>query len=73
MKRAYSSKLSLVAAAVVLGGCAITPTALDDIQLAENAELNLAQVTADQEPIHGRIGLYEAIARALKYNLDHRV
>ena len=28
---------------------------------------------ADQEPIKGSIGLYEAMARALKYNLDYRV
>ncbi len=72
MKRVFSLKLSL-AAAVALGGCAISPEALDEVQLAENAQMNLMRVTADQEPIRGRIGLYEAIARALKYNLDHRV
>ncbi|MFJ5370805.1 TolC family protein, partial [Bosea sp. CER48] len=28
---------------------------------------------ADQEPVSGAIDLYEAMARALKYNLDHKV
>jgi outer membrane protein TolC len=31
------------------------------------------RVTIDQEPISGPVGLYEAMARALKYNLDQRV
>ena len=32
-----------------------------------------ARVVADQEAIHGPVGLYEAVARAVKYNLDKRV
>ena len=31
------------------------------------------RVVADQEPISRRVSLYEAMARALKYNLDKRV
>ncbi len=30
-------------------------------------------VVAGQQPVHGPISLYEAMARALKYNLDYRV
>ncbi len=57
----------------VLGGCAIYPTPLTDAELSAAAETNQATVTADQEPVSGRISLYDAMARALKYNLDHRV
>ena len=31
------------------------------------------RVVRDQEPVHGPISLYEAMARALKYNLDYHV
>ena len=34
---------------------------------------NRVAVTANQEPVTGPIDLYEAMARALKYNLDYRV
>lgn len=56
-----------------LGGCTIYPTPLTDAALSVAAELNASQVSADQEPVAGVVTLYEAMARALKYNLDHRV
>ncbi|MFN0217178.1 MAG: TolC family protein [Hyphomicrobium sp.] len=56
-----------------LAGCSINPTGLSDVELSAAAELNTASVTANQEPITHEITLYEAMARALKYNLDHRV
>lgn len=68
-----SSTLGFAAAGLMLGGCALTPEPLDGLELAAQAESNLTQVTADQEPVSQSIGLYEAMARALKYNLDHHV
>ncbi len=62
-----------VASAVLLGGCAVHPVELTDAELTAAANANAAHVTADQEPVKGAISLYEAMARALKYNLDHRV
>lgn len=56
-----------------LGGCAVTMQPLTETELALNADVNLAEVTADQEPVTRSISLYEAMARALKYNLDHKV
>jgi outer membrane protein TolC len=65
------------AAAVVLAGllagCAVSPKLLEDTEIATFAADRYARVTADQEPIQGSIDLYEAMARALKYNLDARV
>jgi outer membrane protein TolC len=60
-------------AAAVLSGCAVYPTPLTDTELSAASETNQATVTADQEPVASAITLYDAMARALKYNLDHRV
>lgn len=72
---AAGSVTTLVAAllAAGLGGCAVQPHAL-------TAEERQASVTADrsamftqQEAVQGPITLEEAMARAIKYNLDHRL
>ncbi|MEM9733955.1 MAG: TolC family protein [Pseudomonadota bacterium] len=57
----------------LLAGCQITPMAFTDAQLSNYALDKLQRVTADQEPISGSVTLYEAMARALKYNLDYKV
>lgn len=64
---------SAVAISLMVSGCAVMPKPLTDAQLSHIADENLERVTADQEPIHGAIDLYEAMARSLKYNLDYRV
>ncbi|PTT76269.1 transporter [Pelomonas sp. HMWF004] len=81
MRQAMNSKnpvlpaRTLLAALIVLAltGCAVQPTAF-------TAEERQARVTADctamfaqQEPVKGAINLDEAMARAIKYNLDHRL
>lgn len=58
---------------VFVSACAVTPAPLTGIELSENAESRLNGVVHEQEPISGPIDLYEAMARALKYNLDHHV
>ncbi|WP_114389104.1 TolC family protein [Notoacmeibacter marinus] len=62
-----------LAAAIVVSGCSVTTEPLSFLQIEAAADRNLASIDIDQEPIDGPIGLYEAMARALKYNLDHRV
>lgn len=57
----------------MLCACTIKPQALEETTVAEFAAANLEAVTADQEPLDGVIDLYEAMARALKYNLDYKV
>ncbi|MEQ1907034.1 MAG: TolC family protein [Pirellulaceae bacterium] len=64
---------ALFATFVGLAGCAVSPVALTEAEIAERATDQLSRVTLDQEPVSGAIDLYEAMARALKYNLDHRV
>jgi len=63
----------LIIAVISLSSCAIKPIPLtkDEVQL--RVKEDRALLTKDQEPISGPIDLYEAMARALKYNLDARV
>lgn len=61
------------AMACVLAGCSIVPVPFRSEEIQNIASTNLRQVTADQEAVTGPITLYEAMARALKYNLDHKV
>lgn len=59
--------------ALILGGCALTPAPLTTEELAANAHDKRQRVTANQEPIGKSVDLHQAMARALKYNLDHKV
>jgi outer membrane protein TolC len=65
------SALSL--SALSLGGCAVSPTPLAEGEISALASASIADVARDQEPISGAIDVHQAMARALKYNLDHQV
>lgn len=58
---------------LLLSGCSILPVSLTNQELKEQAESDRIKVTQNQEAVDGPITLYEAIARALKYNLDFHV
>ncbi len=58
---------------LILSGCAISPNSLSLDEVADYAEDKRWRSTGDQTPVSGTVNLYEAMARALKYNLDHRV
>ncbi len=58
---------------IVLTGCSVATTPLTETELALSADTKLSKVTANQEPVSRSISLYEAMARAVKYNLDHKV
>ena len=60
-------------AAIGLSSCAITPIPLTRDEVRSRVQEDRAVLTKDQEPVSGPIDLYEAMARALKYNLDARV
>ena len=59
--------------ALWIGGCAVRPEPFSTQSLAAAARNNIAQVAVNQEPLSRPIDLYEAMARALKYNLDYQV
>jgi outer membrane protein TolC len=56
-----------------LSGCAITPVPLTADEVQSRVKKDRAVLTKDQEPLAGPMDLYDAMARALKYNLEARV
>ncbi len=58
---------------VLTAGCAIAPTPLTPQELQARLAHDLGRLQKDQEPLTGAVDLYQAMARALKYNLDMRV
>ncbi|MDI2146168.1 TolC family protein [Pseudomonas sp. ITA] len=61
------------ALATTLSSCTIAPKPMTNKELDTRSQENRLAVTASQEPVSGPINLYEAMARALKYNLDYKV
>ncbi|MES2753918.1 MAG: TolC family protein [Pseudomonadota bacterium] len=62
-----------LALTTALAACGVTPEPLTPADLDARASAVRVNTTANQEPLAGPIDLYEAMARALKYNLDYRV
>ncbi len=66
-------KLAVALACLTLAGCAVRPEPVTPEQQVAQALSDKTQMFAQQEPVYGTITLDEAIARALKYNLQQRV
>ena len=65
---------AILLAGLFLAGCAVAPEPLTTVELNAIADDRAARVVgADQQAITRSIDLYEAMARAIKYNLDHQV
>ncbi len=73
VKRRLYPLLPVTLAATLMAGCAVTPERLSLEEQLSRAAADRATLYASQEPVSGPISLEEALARALKYNLDHRV
>ena len=63
----------LAGIAVSLSACAVHPQPFTAAERAGAARSDRLQMIGRQEPITGPITLDEAMARAIHYNLDHRV
>lgn len=59
-------------AVVALAGCTVAPVPLTPADHQSRVAADQVRLFVDQEPVTGPISLYEAMARALKYNLDRR-
>jgi outer membrane protein TolC len=59
--------------AILLAGCAVTPSPLTRDELLSGAVAARGAMFADQEPIDGPLSLEAVVARAMLYNLDSRV
>lgn len=65
--------LAALLLAAGLTGCAVTPTPLTTQERASTAQSDRDAMFAHQEPLSGPVTLEEAMARAIRYNLDQRV
>ncbi|AKJ70743.2 transporter [Pandoraea thiooxydans] len=73
-KRALRPSLAVIAvAALWLSGCAIRPTPFTDAERAQSAHADRIAMFANQPPLTGPVTLEEAMARAIRFNLDHRL
>jgi len=63
----------LTTVTIFLSGCSISPQAVKNEVQLNNTYKGLHEILNTQPPINHEITLPEAIARTLKYNLDHRV
>jgi outer membrane protein TolC len=63
---------SVSALALLLAACAVKPEPFTEQQTLDRAVEDRGSLTADQAAIDGPISIYEAVARALLYNLDQR-
>lgn len=75
--RAAKRRLAMLPLAALmlsaLGGCAITPEPITGLERNERVRLDMDALFGDVEPLSGPLSLYEAQARALKYNSDARM
>ncbi len=65
--------LCLLVVSLLVGGCAIKPVPLDMQDIKERIEADRKAMYEGQEALTRPLTLWEALARGLKYNLDHRV
>lgn len=63
----------LLAVAGVVAGCSVTPKPLEKEDVVARVQEDTARMYVDQTAISGPITMEEAVARALKYNLDYRL
>lgn len=56
----------------LMGGCAVTPKPISYEEQKELLRSDLLNARFDVEPVGKHLGMNEAVARGLKYNLDYR-
>jgi outer membrane protein TolC len=66
-------KLAVLAAALVLAGCTVTPQLATQEEVRGRVTADTALMYVNQAPINGPVTMEEAVARSLKYNLDYRL
>ncbi|PWC45867.1 TolC family protein [Azospirillum sp. TSO22-1] len=65
--------IAVLSASLLAAGCAIKPEPLSAEENLARVRKDLSVVLAPQEPVSKPISMHEAMARAIKYNLDERV
>ncbi|UCF76985.1 MAG: TolC family protein [Betaproteobacteria bacterium] len=65
--------LATAAIALAIAACTVTPTPLTETEVKSRVAADQKSLFAGQEPVEHEITFHEAVARALKYNLDYRL
>lgn len=65
--------LLVTALGLALSGCAVVSTPFSDADRAARVKADQVILKADQAPIAAPLTLADAVARALKYNMEHRL
>jgi outer membrane protein TolC len=65
--------LVVLAVTALMAGCSVTPKALTAEEVQDRVKSDTSKMYTEQEAIRGPISMEEAVARALKYNLDYRL
>jgi outer membrane protein TolC len=73
MKSGIYKPISTIISILVLSGCGLTPSKVDDKTQLENTQGGIDKFIASSDTINHQISLSEAIARTIKYNLDYRL
>lgn len=73
IKMKHKSILGVSLLALTLAGCSVTPEPLTRAEHEDRVEEDMGNLYSDQEKIAAPINMYEAMARALKYNMDNRL
>lgn len=64
---------TVLGSALLVSACSVIPEPFTQSRIDEIAIDRLARVAQEQDPVTGPIDLYDAMARAVKYNLDVKV
>lgn len=72
-RRFFLRPLVAACSLVVLAGCATSTMPISMEERQQSLPEQRAMLSQSQEPLQGPVSLEEALARALKYNLDSRV
>ncbi|MCP4182163.1 MAG: TolC family protein [Hyphomicrobiales bacterium] len=73
LKIHLSTFVSLVCVGLILQACATKPQALSVSEFEQRASYNKSLINENQQSVAEPIDLYQAMARAVKYNLNYRV
>ncbi len=73
LKPRANGRLAILAAALLASACAVTPEPITDAQHLSRATEERQRLFAEVPPIDAPLTLDEAIARALRFNYDHRL
>lgn len=72
MKKTTITLPALILGTALLSACSTPPARLEPLQVADTVRADRLAIRQNVEPLGARLSLDEAIARALKYNLDRR-